>query len=54
MVVKAALAGTGFVTGLVGMALQLRFLVWIGVGLLAAAFVLRFAERGNPTPRGDG
>lgn len=45
LVWKAALAGVGLVVGLAGMALALRWLVWIAVGLVAGAFVLRFAER---------
>ncbi len=49
-VLKAALAGAGLVVGLAGMALALRWLVWIALGLLAGAFVLRFAERRNGEP----
>jgi hypothetical protein len=51
--VKAALAAAGFAIGLAGMVLELRVLVSAGVGLLAGAFVLRFAERREPSPRGD-
>jgi hypothetical protein len=47
---KAALAGAGLVVGLAGMALAVRWLVWIAVGLVAGAFVLRFAERRNGQP----
>ena len=42
---KAWLAGVGLVVGLVGMALNLPWLVWGAVGLLAAAFILRFIKR---------
>jgi len=41
---KAWLGGAGLAIGLVGMALGWRWLVWVAVGLLVAAFVLRFAE----------
>jgi len=41
---KATLGGVGFVAGLAGMALELRWLVWVGVALLGAAFVLRFLK----------
>ena len=44
-VAKAWLAGAGVVTGLAGMATERRSLVWIAVGLLGIAFVLRFVER---------
>ena len=42
---KAWLGGLGLVVGLVGMALETRWLVWVAVGLLAAAFLLRFVKR---------
>ena len=41
---KASLAGVGFVAGLTGMALDLRWLIWVGVALLGAAFLLRFIK----------
>lgn len=44
-VLKAWLGGVGLGTGIVGMALELRWLVWIAVGLLLVAFALRFAEK---------
>jgi hypothetical protein len=47
---KAALAGAGLVVGLAGMALAVRWLVWIAVGLVGGAFVLRFAARRNGEP----
>ena len=47
---KAWLAGTGLVAGLVGMALARRWLVYVAVGLLLAAFLLRFAGRKTPPP----
>jgi hypothetical protein len=46
-VLKAALAGAGLVVGLAGMALAVRWLVWIAIGLVAGAFLVRFAERRN-------
>lgn len=47
-VVKAWLGGAGLAVGLLGMATARRWLVWIGVALLGAAFLVRFAERRNP------
>lgn len=47
---KAALAGAGLVVGLAGMALAVRWLVWIAVGLAGGAFVLRFAQRRHGAP----
>ena len=43
-VAKACLAGAGLAVGIAGMATRQRWLVWIAVGLLSVAFVLRFAE----------
>lgn len=48
---KAWLGGIGVSMGLTGMALERHWLVWIGVGLLAAAFGVRFL--GPPRPGGD-
>ena len=42
---KAWLGGVGLVVGLAGMALDVRWLIWVSVGLLASAFVLRFIKR---------
>ena len=42
---KAWLGGAGLVAGLVGMAFEWRWLVYLAGGLLATAFLLRFAER---------
>jgi len=42
---KAWLSGAGLVAGLVGMAFEWRWLVYLAVALLAVAFLLRFAER---------
>lgn len=39
---KAGALGLALATGIVGMALSLRWLVWVAAGLLAVAFVLRF------------
>ena len=46
---KAWLGGAGLVVGLVGMALDQRWLVWVAVALLGVAFTLRFAERRSPS-----
>jgi len=40
-VLKAWLGGSGLVTGLAGMVLEWRWLVWVAVGFLATAFLLR-------------
>jgi hypothetical protein len=45
VVVKACLGGVGLAAGLFGMALGWRWLVWGGLVLLAAAFMIRFGER---------
>lgn len=42
---KAWLGGAGLVVGIVGMALRQRFVVGVAVGMLALAFLVRFAER---------
>lgn len=42
---KAWLGGAALGIGLAGMALEIRWLVWIAGGLLAAAFLLRFAGK---------
>ena len=42
---KVWAAATGFTTGLAGMALERRWLVVVGVGLLGVAFLLRFVDR---------
>ena len=47
---KVWAAITGFTTGLAGMALERRWLVVVGVGLLGLAFLLRFADRNRPDP----
>jgi hypothetical protein len=44
-VAKAWFAGAGLVSGLAGLATERRSLVWIAVGLLGIAFLLRFVER---------
>jgi hypothetical protein len=38
-------AALGFTVGLAGMAFERRWLVWVGMGLLGIAFLLRFAGR---------
>ena len=45
---KAWLGGAGLVAGLVGMAFEWRWLVYVAIALLAVAFVLRFAKRNSP------
>jgi len=52
LVLKSLFGGVGLGTGIVGMALELRWLVWIAVVLLLLAFLLRFAEQKSdpPTP----
>jgi len=45
---KAWLGGVGLGVGLVGIAIDVRWLVWVAVGLLSGAFLLRFAERTPP------
>jgi len=44
---KVWTAAGGFITGLAGMAVDRRWLVWVGVGLLGAAFLLRFVGRSS-------
>jgi hypothetical protein len=48
--VKAWLGGIGLAVGLVGIAIETRWLVWIAVGLLSGAFLVRFAEKKSPPP----
>ncbi len=48
LAVKAWLGGIGLGAGLVGIAIHQRWLVWIAVGLMSGAFVLRFGERTPP------
>jgi tellurite resistance protein TehA-like permease len=43
--IKAGAFGLALATGIAGIALMLRWLVWVAVGLLAAAFLLRFVPR---------
>jgi hypothetical protein len=45
MTLKVWAAALGFIAGLAGMAFERRWLVWVGVGLLGVAFLLRFAGR---------
>ena len=49
-VLKAWLAGAGVAAGIAGMATGWRWLVWVAVGLLGVAFLLRFAERHSAPP----
>ena len=43
--IKAWFGGSALVIGLLGIATEQRWLVWIAVGLLGGAFLLRFGER---------
>lgn len=45
MTLKAWAFALGLAVALVGMALTLRWLVWIALGLLGVAFLLRFLTR---------
>ena len=45
---KAWLGAVGVGVGLVGIAIDVRWLVWVAVGLLSGAFLLRFAEKTLP------
>jgi hypothetical protein len=45
---KAWLGGVAVGVGLVGIATERRWLVWIAVGLLSGAFLLRFGEKTAP------
>jgi hypothetical protein len=47
---KAWLGAVGLGVGLVGIAIDRRWLVWMAVGLLSVAFLLRFGERRSPEP----
>lgn len=47
--IKAGALGFALAAGIAGMALTLRWLVWVAVGLLAVAFLLRFVR----TPSND-
>jgi hypothetical protein len=42
---KAWLAGSALVIGLLGMAFERRWLVWVAVALLSGAVILRLIER---------
>lgn len=43
--VKASVAAVGLAVGIGGMALERRWLVWVGVALLGVVFALRLVER---------
>ncbi len=45
MTLKAWAFGLGLAVGIVGMALTLRWLVWVAVALLVVAFLLRFLPK---------
>ena len=45
MTLKSWAFGVGLTAAIVGMALTLRWLVWVAVGLLVVAFLLRFRSR---------
>jgi len=42
---KAWAFGVGLTAAILGMALALRWLVWVAVGFLSVAFLLRFINR---------
>ena len=44
---KAWLGGIGLVIGLVGMALEIEWIVWVAVGCLGVAFLLRFVKQAS-------
>jgi Zn-dependent membrane protease YugP len=45
MTLKSWAFGVGLAAAIFGMALEQRWLVWVAVGLLAVAFLLRFFTR---------
>jgi hypothetical protein len=45
MTLKSWAFGVGLTAAILGMALSLRWLVWVAVGFLAVAFLLRFLTR---------
>lgn len=47
-ITKAVLAALGLAVGLAGMALEAPALVWVAIGLLVVAFVIRLVERRAP------
>jgi len=49
---KAWLGDSGLAVGLLGMATEHRWAVWIAVGLMGSAFLLRFADETSRGPRG--
>lgn len=51
-VVKAWLGGVGLALGLAGVALDRGWVIWIGIALLATAFLLRFGDRAGVAPGG--
>lgn len=48
--VKAGAMGLGLAAGIAGMALALSWLIWVGVGFLVVAFLLRFLPRPGVDP----
>ena len=50
VVAKAWFAGVGLAVGIAGMASGRRWLVWVALGFLGVAFLLRFVERKAPGP----
>jgi hypothetical protein len=45
MTLKSWAFGVGLTAAILGMALSLRWLVWVAVGFLVVAFLLRFLTR---------
>ena len=48
MSLKAWAFSLGLAVGIAGMALTLRWLVWVAVGFLVVAFLLRFLPKSGP------
>lgn len=49
MTLKAWAFALGLAVAIVGMALAQRWLVWVAVGILSVAFLLRFLNNASPT-----
>jgi hypothetical protein len=50
MTLKAWAYGLGLATAIVGMAVNFRWLVWVAVGFLAVALLLRFLNKPSIDP----
>jgi membrane protein implicated in regulation of membrane protease activity len=49
-VLKAWFGGAGLGVGLLGMATEQHWLVWIAIALAGVAFLVRFVERAQRAP----